>query len=162
MLQVPEVERLREIAEGSVLDDLGRERGTGVRGDRDDGDGRVEILHGLQDIHPVDAPHGDVEEDEIGTRGADQLERSPAVAGRRDVIGRRQVFLKNVDDVLLVIDHEDPSPGRLTLGHWWPSYPDGRGERESSAVERPMVWMRFTDSSAAGGPPTIDFRQRFA
>src|SRR5437867_5505012 len=88
MLQVSEVERLREIAEGSALDDLRRERGIGVRGDRDDRDGRVEILHSLQDIHPVDAPHGDVEEDEIGTRGADQLERSPAVAGRRDVVGR--------------------------------------------------------------------------
>jgi len=28
------------------------------------------------------------------------------------------VFLKNVDDVLLVIDHEDPSAGSVTLGHW--------------------------------------------
>src|SRR5438094_2900655 len=118
MLQVSEVERLREIAEGSALDDLRRDRGIGVRGDRDDRDGRVEILHSLQDIHPVDAPHGDVEEDEIGTRGADQLERSPAVAGRRDVVGRRQVLLKNVDDVLLVIDHEDPSAWSVTLATW--------------------------------------------
>jgi hypothetical protein len=31
------------------------------------------------------------------------------------------VFLKNVDDLLLVIDHEDPSPGSLTLGHRRPS-----------------------------------------
>src|SRR2546426_444421 len=43
----------------------------------------------------------------------EDFRRALAVAGRRDVIGRRQVFLKNVDDVLLVIDHEDPSPGGL-------------------------------------------------
>src|SRR5882762_5894615 len=129
MLQVSEIEGLRKIAEGPALDGLRREGGVGLRRDRDDWDGRVELLHRLQDVHPVDARHGDIEKDEIGMGGPDQLERAPAVAGRRDVIGRRQVFLKNVDDVLLVIDHEDPSPGRLTRGHWWPSYPDGRGVR---------------------------------
>src|SRR5947207_10706164 len=129
MLQVSEIERLRKIAERSALDSLRREGGVGLRGDRDDRDRRVELLHRLQDVHPVDARHGDIEEDEIGMRGADQLERPPAVAGRRDVLAGRLVFLKTVDDVLLVIDHEDPSPGRLTRGHWWPSYPEGRGVR---------------------------------
>jgi len=28
------------------------------------------------------------------------------------------MLLEYVDDVRLVIDHEDPSPARVTLGHW--------------------------------------------
>src|SRR6267378_4893873 len=65
MIQVLEIERLREITEGPALDGLGG--GGVVRAGRDhhDRNGRVELLDRLQDIDSTDARHGEVEEDEI-------------------------------------------------------------------------------------------------
>src|SRR3989442_9677274 len=85
------------------------------------------------------------------TRGPDQLERAFAVAGRRDVIGRRQVFLKNVDDVLLVIDHEDSSPGGLAHPARHASTSDHSQTARSAHSRTSRVVSGFTSARGSAG-----------
>ena len=81
-------------------------------------DGRVVVLasDGARDLEAIQVGQHQVEQEQVGWMGADQLEGARAIGAQAHVVASpRQVVPKRMQQALFVFDDED-------IGHVWRNY----------------------------------------
>ena len=90
-------EVLRQIVEGPFLDRGHRRLDGGESRDHDHGQGGVQFMSAVQQLHAIDAGHLQICEDHVGMLALEQLQRSAGVGGDEALVPRR---LQNASTVL--------------------------------------------------------------
>ena len=105
--QLPEMKRLWQIIVGPHLEADDAVDGLAAAGQDDDADAGLVAQRACQG-QPVLTRQHQIQNDEIDMRLTEHPAHAAAVAGRRDAVAfAGQVFLDDIADLLLVIDHQD-------------------------------------------------------
>src|SRR5947207_2397300 len=113
MVEVQQIDGLRDIGEDAALKRFGRGVGVLVPGEHEDGDADRVAPHVRQHVETAHAWHAHVEHDEIELFLAKSAHRLVAVASRREVVGvpvveRFEELDQDLADRRIVVDDQDP------------------------------------------------------
>src|SRR2546425_3528250 len=151
VVEMSNVERLRDVREHAAAQRLGRGLGVRVGGDHDDGHAHAETPNLLQELEAAHARHVHVEQDEIELSAQQNDERLGAVLRRFGLVRMRVAELseevpQNFDYRRLVVDDQDslgharqymtPS-GKFTIG-----LPGGHGWARTPCAASPLPMAR--------------------
>ena len=145
--------RLGEIGADPARDRLVDGVAVEVRAEQDDAGGQAVAAQRIDDVDPAQGGHLDVEDGDVGTVGADRLERLAPVAGlpHELELGARA---DRADDRLaiegMVVGHEDRRALRAAVGHGLP-------RRNPTGGRRAGPWRRCR---RAPGPCSRSPRRR--
>jgi hypothetical protein len=111
VIQVFEVEWLRDVAERAELDRLRGERVVGIRGDHDDGNRRVDLLMSLRACTPFSPGMLMSRNTRSGCAARIRSLACVALTAVSTSWDGERYSLQEVDDFLLVVDHQNAPPG---------------------------------------------------
>jgi hypothetical protein len=112
-LQVVEVERFRQVVEGTGTDGVDRGLARAVGRHHDHVNVRETVADLLEGLQTVGARHADVHEDEAGLARGDRLHRLLCIAGHTHLVALvAEELLERGRDRLVVVDDEDLSHRR--------------------------------------------------
>jgi len=85
-LELQHVHRLSQIGEGTLLGGIAQMVEVPVRGEENDGQGRLLIMERVQELEPVHGGHDEVRDHRARVHLGDLLESGPPVRGRLDLV----------------------------------------------------------------------------